>query len=302
MQEIDQALNNLYDNLNEEYKEEISKNPELILYYIFTDIGASESYTTPFNIRNCNLEDDYNKINNITKKNTSLYYNNSEENRVIGKTTSFRNSIAEDNREDNNISNKFIKKKRTSNQYQVEGIPEERKLVFSDNSSSSEDNKNKDKAFDFDTTMVAINETRKQFKDVSEEADLAAQEANESEELLQKVSNEYTEVEKQLKAKEKHSKEMEKKIISILTSEKDRLSQQLHEKETMISRANKIKEQNNDKIVDFRSKINSTIEKSNEIDERISKQEELLNTLVGFNMDLEDYQNGKTERKVGKAS
>ena len=68
LQEIDQALNNLYDNLNEEYKEEISKNPELILYYIFTDIGASESYTTPFNIRNCNLEDDYNKINNITKK------------------------------------------------------------------------------------------------------------------------------------------------------------------------------------------------------------------------------------------
>lgn len=143
--------------------------------------------------------------------------------------------------------------------------------------------------FDFDNTMVAIHQTREEYKNVSEKANMATKAANESEELLQKVSSEYTEAEKQLREKEKRSMEMEQKIISILNSEKDRINQQMQEKETLINDANKRKEQNNDKIVDFQSRINSTKEKENEIDEKISRQEELLNTLVGFNINLEDY-------------
>lgn len=143
--------------------------------------------------------------------------------------------------------------------------------------------------FDFDTTMVAINQTRKEFKSVAEKAVMATQAANESEELLEKISSEYSEAEKQLKEKERRSLEMEQKIIEILNSEKDRISQQMQEKESLINDANRRKEQNNDKIVDFRSKINSTMEKANEIDEKISKQEELLNTLVNFNINLENY-------------
>ena len=143
--------------------------------------------------------------------------------------------------------------------------------------------------FDFDNTMVAIHQTREEYKNVSEKANMAAQAANESEELLQKVSSEYSEAERQLKEKEKKSMEMEKKIISILNSEKDRINQQMQEKESLINDANKRKEQNDDKIVDFRSKIDSAKERVNEIDERISRQEELLNTLVGFNINLEDY-------------
>lgn len=46
VKEIDHALNDLYENLNEEYKEEIEKNPELILYYIFCDIEQSNSFET----------------------------------------------------------------------------------------------------------------------------------------------------------------------------------------------------------------------------------------------------------------
>lgn len=143
--------------------------------------------------------------------------------------------------------------------------------------------------FDFDTTVVAINQTREKYMNVSEQADIATQAANESDTLLQKVSSEYEEAEKRLREKEKHSLAMEQKIMSILASEQDRLSQQMQEKETVINDANRRKEENNDKIVDFRSKINSTIEKYNEIDERISRQEELLNSLVGFNGTLDDY-------------
>ena len=143
--------------------------------------------------------------------------------------------------------------------------------------------------FDFDTTVVAINKTKKQYQNISEKANIATQAAIESEELLQKVSDEYSEAEKHLKEKEQKSIEMEQKIISILNTEKNRLDQQMQEKETLINDANRRKEQNNDKIVDFRTKINSTIEKANEIDEKISRQEELLNTLVGFNINLDEY-------------
>ena len=141
MQEIDQALINLYDNLNDEYKEEISKNPELILYYIFTDIGTSNCYTTTFHIRKSAIEDDFNNLYNLTNKNSTLYYNNMEDAKVGGK--SYINSIAEDNKEDNNNSfNRKRKKKRNSKLSHMAGIPEERKLIFSDDSNSSEDDKN----------------------------------------------------------------------------------------------------------------------------------------------------------------
>ena len=135
MQEIDQALINLYDNLNDEYKEEIEKNPELILYYIFTDIGTSNTYTTTFHIRKSAIEDDFNNIPNFSKRNSSLYYNNIED-RPGFRFSMIRNSIKDD---ENN--NSFKKKKKKISNLKVPGIPEERKLIFSDDSnSSSEEN------------------------------------------------------------------------------------------------------------------------------------------------------------------
>ena len=41
--EIDKSLEYLYDNLNMEYKKEIIKNPELILYYIFSDFNNNNN-------------------------------------------------------------------------------------------------------------------------------------------------------------------------------------------------------------------------------------------------------------------
>ena len=41
IREIDKVLDELYDGLNEEYKEEIERNPEMILYYIFHDIDIN---------------------------------------------------------------------------------------------------------------------------------------------------------------------------------------------------------------------------------------------------------------------
>lgn len=140
---------------------------------------------------------------------------------------------------------------------------------------------------DFDTTVVAINQTREKFKNVSEQANRAEQDAKESDRLLEKISYEYTEAERQLKEKEMKSKEIEQKILSLLNTEQDRLSQQMQEKENVIDKANKRKEENDGKIVDFKTKISSTLEKASEYDEMISKQEQLLNTLVEFNTNFE---------------
>ena len=110
IQEIDQALINLYDNLNDEYKQEISKNPELILYYIFTDIGTSHCYTTTFHIRKSAIEDDFNNLYNLSNKNRTLYYNNLEDVKIGGKSNVHRNSINEDSKEEHNNSFRLGKK------------------------------------------------------------------------------------------------------------------------------------------------------------------------------------------------
>ena len=171
LQEIDQALINLYDNLNEEYKEEISKNPELILYYIFTDIGTSNCYTTTFHIRKSAIQDDYNNLCNISNKNSTLYYNNLEDNKFI-KSGTFKNGILEDSKEENETSFKLLKKKK-SNLYEITGIPEERKLIFSDNSNSSEDDKKKENTITVEEPIQQERRTNRleSMEEVSESAE-----------------------------------------------------------------------------------------------------------------------------------
>jgi hypothetical protein len=132
IQEIDQALYNLYDNLNDEYKEEISKNPELILYYIFTDIGTSNTYTTTFHIRKSAIEDDFNNVFDYSKRSSTLYYDN------IDHQPGKRQSIFANNTNLNKIdeANDSFKERRNSNLMFSYGN-EQRKLVFSDDSNSS---------------------------------------------------------------------------------------------------------------------------------------------------------------------
>ena len=155
---------------------------------------------------------------------------------------------------------------------------------------------------DFDTTVVAINQTREKYKNVAEQANRAEHDAEESDKLLQKISDEYSEVEKQLREKELRSKAMEQKIISLLNNEQNRLSKQLQEKESVINNANKRKEENNGKIVDFKTKISSTLEKSNEYDAMLSRQEELLNTLIDFNTNFNENRVKSNEKVTGRVA
>ena len=129
--EIDSSLNNLYDNLNEEYKEEITKNPELILYYIFAELTSPQSSINAIQLKKNELEDD----SDIMTKTPELYYKNMKgpKKEMIYKRTSFFENEEEQNSGEEN------KNTRKLNLYEMIGIPEEKKLVFSDNSSSSDE-------------------------------------------------------------------------------------------------------------------------------------------------------------------
>ena len=159
--------------MNDEYKQEILKNPELILYYIFTDIGTSHCYTTTFHIRKSAIEDDFNNLYNLSNKNRTLYYNNLEDVKIGGKSSAYRNSINEDSKEENNNSFRG-KKNKNSNIYEIPEIPEERKLVFSDNSNSSQssDKSNgKINKFDIPTRIERKSNKLNTMAEVSESAE-----------------------------------------------------------------------------------------------------------------------------------
>ena len=136
--EIDSSLNNLYDNLNDEYKQEISKNPELVLYYIFIELSSHQGYTTAIQLKKNELEDD----SNILTKTPEFYYKNMKgpKKDMAFKRTSFFENLEDDNYEEEN------RNRRKLNLYEIVGIPEERRLAFSDNSSSSDEGE----AFNFD--------------------------------------------------------------------------------------------------------------------------------------------------------
>jgi len=168
--EIDIALSNLYDNLNSEYKDEIIKNPELILYYIFIEISSPNGYTNAIELKKKSLEDN----TDVYTKEHKIYYQNLKENKKMdNKQPSFSDNSNEDNNDDNDEENS--KSERKLNLYELVGIPEERRLTFSDNSSSNDDielNNINNFNFDFANNIDNDNEmkdfNKNKFEDVKE--------------------------------------------------------------------------------------------------------------------------------------
>ena len=131
--EIDLSISNLYDNLNEEYKEEILKNPELILYYIFSELSPSQGYTTAIQLKKNELEEE----NDLISKQSEYYKNIQGPNK---EKSAKRISFFDNDEDENENSEEEQRNKRKLNLYEIAGIPEERRrLTFSDNSSSSDE-------------------------------------------------------------------------------------------------------------------------------------------------------------------
>ena len=158
IQEIDIALNNLYENLNQEYKDEIMKNPELILYYIFTDVEVSNSYTTDFHIRKSAIEQDFYKMHGIAKKPNGLIFSDYEnkKRKNSSKEEEGKNDIVREN-----TNYKRLQSEQSINRYKA---TDDKKLIFSEHSSSSEESSTfKKKNFnlkynDDENSMDQINE------------------------------------------------------------------------------------------------------------------------------------------------
>ena len=168
--EIDISLSNLYDNLDEEYKKEIYKNPELVLYYIFVELSSTPNYTTAIELKKNSIHDDL----NIMTKMPELYYT-----KIKGplKDTKFKRTSFYENLENENMEDDY-KNKRKLNLYEFAGIAEERRLAFSDNSSSSENDLNREDAYNFDFDNINNNSEKENkknnlesMKEVSESAE-----------------------------------------------------------------------------------------------------------------------------------
>lgn len=254
------------------YNEEANNENEFDLI-CFSDKNVFEGNEKPINVKE-------HMIINMMKKYSKLFVN--DESKV---EQDVEESQAEDTYEEN-TSEESVNVESEAIQY---GMPANIEQILVN-------------TVDFDTTVVAINQTREKYKNVAEQANRAEHDAEESDKLLQKISDEYSEVEKQLREKELRSKAMEQKILSLLNNEQNRLSQQLQEKESVINNANRRKEENNDKIVDFKTKISSTLEKSNEYDAMLSRQEELLNTLVEFNTNFNENRVKSTEKTTSRVA
>ena len=152
--DIDFSLANLYDDLIDEYKEEISKNPELILYYIFTELSSINRYKSAIQLKKEAIENEF----DIMTKTPELYYT-----KIKGPKNEInyrKNSFFDEEEEKIEIEDKS---KRKLNLYEIAGtgILEERKLEFSHNSSSSEEIINN---FDFDKNNNAINNDNNNIK------------------------------------------------------------------------------------------------------------------------------------------
>lgn len=117
------------------------------------------------------------------------------------------------------------------------------------------------------------------------EAEKAEASAIESDEQLSKVSVEETEVEKRLQDAIIRQKEIRNQISIALENQRTTLIEARKRYDTMILDANRRKEENQNKIVEFQSRIDGTKKQISEIENDISEQQNILNALK----ELENY-------------
>ena len=120
-------------------------------------------------------------------------------------------------------------------------------------------------------------------------------ELEESDKAVQETSMKLTEFEKKYQELEEISLQNERKILEALEKQRQIYEQEMDESNRLIKDADKIKKENEDKIMEFNSKIDSTIKKTDLINEKISRQEQILKSL-GYVQD--DYNIEENKVKV----
>lgn len=174
--------------------------------------------------------------------------------------------------------------------------------------SVSDDNKNSLNNSDNDASTEVdrvVNRDNVAFDDISNarelifnakaEADKANADALKSEQELSKLSVEETEVQKKLQDAMSRQREIKRQISLALENQQTILLEAREKYNSVISEANRKKEENQNKIIQFQTRIDNTKKQISEIENDISEQQNVLNALRDFG-NYDDYmQSMRTE-------
>ncbi len=165
----------------------------------------------------------------------------------------------------------------------------------------SDDNKNSLNNSDNDASTEVdrvVNRDNVAFDDISNarelifnakaEADKANADALKSEQELSKLSVEETEVQKKLQDAMSRQREIKKQISLALENQQTILLEARKKYNSVISEANRKKEENQNKIIQFQTRIDNTKKQISEIENDISEQQNVLNALRDFG-NYDDY-------------
>ncbi len=206
-----------------------------------------------------------------------------------------------------NMFNNIIKHNGFSKQSDVSSLSSEVNVesrssdVSQQVNSVSDDNKNSLNNSDNDASTEVdrvVNRDNVAFDDISNarelifnakaEADKANADALKSEQELSKLSVEETEVQKKLQDAMSRQREIKKQISLALENQQTILLEARKKYNSVISEANKKKEENQNKIIQFQTRIDNTKKQISEIENDISEQQNVLNALRDFG-NYDDY-------------
>lgn len=206
-----------------------------------------------------------------------------------------------------NMFNNIIKHNGFSKQSDVSSLSSEVNVesrssdVSQQVNSVSDDNKNSLNNSDNDASTEidrVVNRDNVAFDDISNarelifnakaEADKANADALKSEQELSKLSVEETEVQKKLQDAMSRQREIKKQISLALENQQTILLEARKKYNSVISEANRKKEENQNKIIQFQTRIDNTKKQISEIENDISEQQNVLNALRDFG-NYDDY-------------
>ncbi len=155
------------------------------------------------------------------------------------------------------------------------------------------------------TTMNAyiakIDEETQLVKDVKKQATLAQEKAMASDENLNKISVEVSELEKQEEEAKRKNSELDQQLMAAYESQTRTLALARQEYEGVIKEADTRRQENENKILQFQSRIHDIRENLTDVNESIARKQEILAALqqTGFtDKNMTSFTNDIEEEKI----
>ena len=143
-----------------------------------------------------------------------------------------------------------------------------------------------------DNVIFKFDEFKKNVYSKKQQLEKARIEVENSEKTMNELNIQYNELEKVLKQEEEKDKLLEQELLLKFNEQEKLLNKELDNIEKSVIELSEKKKQNEDRIIDFQSKINSAAEKIEKLKNRISIREKLLKN---FDNDFNSFYQESTE-------